>query len=453
MVFPALRTGMQATTNALNNTAQMAQASQALQAQQNMQPMVSLNPYGYGTAPNSSNRGYFEQQTPVGSFAAADQQRANAFTANANQATNPYIGQTSAGISGQSSVMPYAQQAAQNAMRDNPYLGMTTGTASAAQNSMAGLNNPYLTQAIDAASSDAARNYNMAIAPQRDRQMQQSGSFGNTGVQQMQLEDQRNFGQTLGNIANSARMADYNQQVGLAENLANRQTGISQFNSGLNAADIGRNLGGFFTGQGLGLQGMGQLLGAAQFDASLGNNVNQFNSTLGANDLARNAQLAQNLGQFNAGALNNMNQFNASAMNNMGQFNAGQGNAMNLANAQAANNMLSQYRNLTEQGRQFDESLDYNIYRGNAQDARNANQDYLNFLQSMAGMNSGAYNMAGNAYQMPMQYLNQFGNLGATIGGMGGTTSQNMSGNPYMGLIGGYMIGNQIFNPNQRGGN
>lgn len=427
-------------------------------AMQAFQQSSMLNPYGYGTAPNSSNRGYFEQQTPAGSFAAADQQRAQGYTANANQAYNPYIGQTSVGIGGQSSVLPYAQQAAQNAMRDNPYLGMTTQGATAYGNSMAGVNNPYVTQAIDAASADATRNYNQAVVPQRDRQMQQSGSFGNTGVQQMQLEDSRNFGQTLGNIANNARMADYNQQVQLAENMANRQTGISQFNSGLNAADINRNLQGFFTGQGLGLQGMGQLLGAAQFDASLGNNVNQFNANLGANDLARNANLAQNLGQFNAGQLNNMNQFNASAMNNMGQFNASQGNNMNLANAGAANNMLSQYRNLSqqdrqfnqnlgEQGRQFDETLDYNIYRGNTQDARNANQDYLNFLQSMALMNSGAYNMAGNAYQMPWQYLNQFGNLGATIGGMGGTTSQNMSGNPLMGLFGGYMLGNQIFNP------
>ena len=444
-IFRGMNTAMQAGMGAANTAAQG--------AQQQMQQMASMNPYGYGQAPNSSNRGYFEQQTPVGSFAAADQQRAQAFTAGANQAVNPYIGQTSQGIGGQSSVMPYAQQAAQNAMRDNPYLGMTTGQASAARNSMAGVNNPYLTQAIDAASSDAMRNYNMAIAPQRDRQMQQSGSFGNTGVQQMQLEDQRNFGQTLGNIANSARMADYNQQFGAAENLANRQTGVSQFNSGLNAGDIGRNLGGFFTGQGLGLQGTSQLLDAAKFDANMGNNVNQFNSTLGSNDLTRNANLAQGMGQFNAGQGNSVNMFNAGALNTNSMFNAGQGNNMNLANAGAANNMLAQYRNLSEQGRQFDERFDYDIYRGNVADARGVNRDYIDMLNSLMGMNSGAYNMAGNAYQMPWQFLTGAGNLGATIGGMGGTTSQNMSGNPFMGAIGGYMIGNQIFNPNQRGGN
>ena len=64
--------------------------------------------YGYAQAPGGSY-GYYAQQAPAGSFAAANQQ----FSQGANPAQNPYIGQTSTGIGGQGSVLPYAQQIAQ----------------------------------------------------------------------------------------------------------------------------------------------------------------------------------------------------------------------------------------------------------------------------------------------------------------------------------------------------
>ncbi|MGL4559842.1 MAG: hypothetical protein ACRCV5_20285, partial [Afipia sp.] len=122
--------------------------------------------YGYGQAPGASNRGYFEQQTPAGSFAAADQQRANAFMAG-----NPYIGQTL----GQS-VVPYAQQIADRANQANPYLGQSSQQAAAVGANPYSGANPYLEQSIEGTINNATRAFNDVTNPQFDRMAQASGS-------------------------------------------------------------------------------------------------------------------------------------------------------------------------------------------------------------------------------------------------------------------------------------
>lgn len=72
--------------------------------------------------------------------------------------------------------------------------------------------NPYLQQNIDATLGDMARNYNLAVKPNTESAMVRSGSFGNSGLQQMQGEQQRNLAQTMGNTAGAMRMQDYGQQ-------------------------------------------------------------------------------------------------------------------------------------------------------------------------------------------------------------------------------------------------
>lgn len=79
-------------------------------------------------------------------------------------------------------------------------------------NPFLGQNNPYLQQNIDATLGDITRNYNMAVKPQTESAMVASGSFGNSGLQQMQGEQQRNLAQQMGNTAGNMRMQDYNQQ-------------------------------------------------------------------------------------------------------------------------------------------------------------------------------------------------------------------------------------------------
>lgn len=80
------------------------------------------------------------------------------------------------------------------------------------QNPYLGQANPYLQQNIDKAQGDVVRNYNMTTQPAYNSAMVKSGSFGNEGVQQMNENSQKNLQSSLGDISNSMRMQDYNQQ-------------------------------------------------------------------------------------------------------------------------------------------------------------------------------------------------------------------------------------------------
>ena len=451
------------------------------------------NPYGYGQTP-IQGYGYYEQQTPAGSFAAANQQQANAYGANAYNTNNPYIGQTSQGIQGAPSVMQYAQQAQYN----NPYLGQQSERSQAAgQNAYAG-ENKYLQGMIDKSAGDMTRAFNQGVVPQLDRMAQQSGSFGNSGVQQMQNEAYRNLGENIGNVSNQMRFQDYTTQQGLAESALNRGQQNNQFNAGLSANDLSRNMAGGFQQN---AQNNNYLMQGAMFDA--GNNLQgqMFNATLGNNDLTRNANLAQAQGQFNTGALNTNSMFNAGNMNTNSMFNSGQGNAMNMFNAGAGNNMLENYRNrqqnqwqfdanlgnnryqfdqsLGSQNRQFDATLGQNAYQfgqnlgsqnrqfdatlGQNQYQFDQNLDRGIYNDNMGWANTGfnnIMNLLNNAYNWqnggvgattaqqntPMNYWQQFANAGNQAGGQGGTAtnSQNMQGNPYLGAWAGW----NMFAPN-----
>lgn len=79
-------------------------------------------------------------------------------------------------------------------------------------NPFLGMNNPFLQENIDAALGDITRNYNNVVKPNTETSMVNSGSFGNTGLMQMQGEQQRQLGATMGDVASRMRMQDYGQQ-------------------------------------------------------------------------------------------------------------------------------------------------------------------------------------------------------------------------------------------------
>lgn len=377
--------------------------------------------YGYGNRPGGP-MGYYEQQTPIGSFAAAN----SANRSPTQYAGNQYIGQTSQGISGVGPV---------RANTSNPYLGATTQQATAATNPMAGMNNAYLQSAIDAAQQDVGRNWSRYTNPQFDRMAQQSGSFGNTGVEQYRADSMRDLGSTMGNLANNMRMQDYTLQANLGESAANRQTAVSQFNSQLNAADLARNMAGTLQGQGMDLQ-------ANMFNAGNALDTQRFNAGLGAADLGRNASLQQQLGLFNAGQGNNMN-----------QFYGGLNQQANLFNAGAANNMAEAYRNRQQQQGQFDANYDFNSWMANNNLMRTGQLDQLNFLNTLMGWQNQGMNAANQQQQQPLddwmrllQGLGYAGGLGGTSAGTSSGTStttgaQNLQGNPWLGAIGGFLGG------------
>lgn len=102
--------------------------------------------------------------------------------------------------------------------------------------------NPYLQSQIDQASGDVVRNYNLAVKPQTESAMVNSGSFGNAGLQQMQGEQQRQLAQELGRTSGNLRFADYSQRAGLWGRERDRQmaavAGAPQF-AQVDYADLG----------------------------------------------------------------------------------------------------------------------------------------------------------------------------------------------------------------------
>ncbi len=73
--------------------------------------------------------------------------------------------------------------------------------------------NPYLQSSIDSTLGDMTRNYNLNVKPNTESAMVDSGSFGNSGLMQMQQEQQRQLAQEQGRTAGNMRFADYQQQA------------------------------------------------------------------------------------------------------------------------------------------------------------------------------------------------------------------------------------------------
>lgn len=93
------------------------------------------------------------------------------------------------------------------------------------------------------------------------------------------------------------------------------------------------------------------------------------------------------------------------------------------------------------------DALDLNVYNANQNWMRQGQQDQLGLADRMLGWNQN-YGV-GNATQVqntPLNYWQQFSNTGAQLGGMGGTQSQQMQGNPYLGALGGAMTAYNLYN-------
>ena len=116
-------------------------------------------------------------------------------------------------------------------MADNLGLGNSSQSWTGS-NPFLGQANPYLQGNIDQTMGDITRNYNNSVAPSTTSSMVKSGSFGNSGLDALQGEQQRQLAQTLGNTSNNMRAADYNQQ----QNMYQWDQGFNRnlFNDGVN---------------------------------------------------------------------------------------------------------------------------------------------------------------------------------------------------------------------------
>jgi hypothetical protein len=88
--------------------------------------------------------------------------------------------------------------------------------------------NPYLQSTIDSTLGDITRNYNLTTAPAMSTAQARSGSFGNSGLQQIQGEQQRNLAQELGRASSNLRYGDYQNRSQLYDNERNRQMTATQ---------------------------------------------------------------------------------------------------------------------------------------------------------------------------------------------------------------------------------
>lgn len=129
-----------------------------------------------------------------------------------------------------------------------------------------------------------------------------------------------------------------------------------------------------------------------------------------------------------------------------------QGIAEGLAMSETSDALAGQLANLY--GTQFNsdrnyglqsDALDLNVYNANQGWTRQGQQDQINLLGNLLGWNQNAIGNATTAQNTPMNYWQQFGNTGAQLGGLGGTNSQNMQGNPYLSAIGGAMTGYNLW--------
>lgn len=89
--------------------------------------------------------------------------------------------------------------------------------------------NPFLDQQVQSAQQSVMDNYNMAVKPQTEAAMVGSGSFGNSGLQQVQAQQQNQLQQNLGNVAAGMYGDAFNQNqqnrlqaLGMSQNFANQ---------------------------------------------------------------------------------------------------------------------------------------------------------------------------------------------------------------------------------------
>ena len=110
------------------------------------------------------------------------------------------------------------------------------------QQMMGDQQNPYLDQQVANAQKSVVDSYNLTTKPQLESAMVGSGSFGNSGLQQMQGQEQNQLQQNLGNVATQMYGNAYNtnqanrlQALGMAQGFANQD--YTDLNQMLNAGN------------------------------------------------------------------------------------------------------------------------------------------------------------------------------------------------------------------------
>jgi hypothetical protein len=116
---------------------------------------------------------------------------------------------------------PYLQKGweatAQRAMDGSPVMGAANTQLMNTINGGFLNNNPYLDQSVSNAQGDLTKAWNQVQKPAWDKAMQQSGSFGNTGVMESNGYAADSLQQNLGRVASDMRGNAYNTERGFMQ--------------------------------------------------------------------------------------------------------------------------------------------------------------------------------------------------------------------------------------------
>lgn len=142
-----------------------------------------------------------------------------------NQSWQGYGGQRYADLN--STQQQALQMASDRATNGSPVMDQANSTLTSML--QGGQTNPYLDQMVGKAQQSMVDSYNLGAKPQMEAAMAGSGSFGNSGLQQMQAKSQSDLQDNLGNVATQMYGNAYNTNqanqlaaLGMAQSYGNQ---------------------------------------------------------------------------------------------------------------------------------------------------------------------------------------------------------------------------------------
>ena len=212
----------------------------------------------------------------------------------------------------------------------------------AAQNPYLQQSNPQLQSTIDNTLGDMSRNYNNTTKSNMESSMASSGSFGNSGLAQIQGEQQRNLMQEQGRAASGIRFNDYQQQAQMYGQDRNRDLQAQQQANGYDLGLRSNDLGFSQLDSNIYQQNFNNQMAGAEFG------LNAYNTLQNGNNLgltAGNAMQQTPIGQFGNFSQNSNSIGNGYSTGTSSQTNQGNPYVSAIGGAMMANNMYNQYTN------------------------------------------------------------------------------------------------------------
>ena len=292
-----------------------------------------------------------------------------------------------------------------------------------------GSSNPYLQGNVNSALDAVTRNYQNTVAPAMASQMAQSRSFGNSGLQAAQTNQQRgladSLGATAGNMYGSAYATDRANDLSWANNQANNATQ----RYGIDQSLIGQKYSSDNALKGT-MYGSDNALAGTKYAADASSGASMYGSD--------NALKGSMYGSDNNLAIAGLN--NDTARRGQDQsYTLGMGNlGLGVQNSNYNYDLGLRNNDLA-----FN-TLDANIYNRNFDNQMTAARFGLD-VNNTLNANNGTTIAAGNEIQnTPQTYNNNYNNLTNSIGGQGGSTTQQLPGNQVVGAIGGAQMGSAL---------